>query len=157
MNRLRDMPISRKVALVVLLSCWGALLIACGLMTAYQAYRYQINVGNQIVVLADMFARNNGDAVYFADPKAATENLAVLETDPHVSDAAIYSMDAKLFARFVNTNSVDSLPKTAPALGKVMDAGGLAIARPIFHDQKRIGTILLRNNLQGLYERLRAF
>jgi predicted PurR-regulated permease PerM len=54
MNWLRDLPLKRKLTLVILLTCSCVLLLACGVLATYQLFDFRQNLVHDTTVLADV-------------------------------------------------------------------------------------------------------
>ena len=98
MKSLRDMPIRRKVTLVILTTCSVGLLLACLFLAAYQIFHLRRTLVRDTTVLADVLAKNTQAALTFEDESSAEQTLRALEAEPNVAAACLYSSDGKLFA-----------------------------------------------------------
>ncbi len=151
------MPIRQKVTLVILLTCSIVLLLACAFLAGYQILQYRSAVIRDTTVLADVLAENIQAALRFQDEKAAAKTLKTLEAEPNVAAACVYSRDGTLFARYTAVNSKEFFPARPPGDGTRFEASYLIVVRPVMVNNKRVGTLLLRNDLQGLTDRLKMF
>lgn len=157
MNWLRNMPIKRKVTLVILFTCSAALLLACAFLAVYQIYTFRNSLVQHTTVLADVLERNTQAALTFQDETAAAQTLHALEAEPSIAAAGLYARDGKSFANYKVPNKTGLLPDQAPPDGTHFGGGYLTVVRPIILNGKRIGTILLCADLQAMYDRLNVF
>ena len=67
MNWLRDLPIRRKLTLVILLTCSLVLLLACGVLALYQVLNFRQGMVRDTTVLANVLAKNTQAALTFQD------------------------------------------------------------------------------------------
>ena len=84
MNWLRDLPIRRKLTLVILLTCSVVLLLACGVLAVYQVLDFRQSMVRDTTVLADVLAKNTQAALTFQDESAARQTLLALQAEPIV-------------------------------------------------------------------------
>jgi signal transduction histidine kinase/CheY-like chemotaxis protein/HAMP domain-containing protein len=157
MSWLRDLPIRRKLTLVILLTCTAVLLIACTALAAYELFDYRRNMARDTTVLADILAKNTRAAVAFQDETAAQETLQALQSEPHVVAAILYARDGARFAEYIRAGTT---PGHAPAIaedGHRFEHGHLTLFHPVMLNEKRIGTLYMRMDLQGIYARLGLF
>ena len=106
-------------------------------------------------------ADNSTAALAFDDPQTATQTLASLKARPHLLAACIYRPDGGLFAQYVRAGSTAQCPPGQTG-GEAQDelrftAAGLIVRRPIALNQRRIGTLLLLNDLGAISERIRLY
>ena len=71
MNWLRDLPIRRKLTLVILATCSVVLLLACGVLAGSQMLDFRRSMVRDNTVLADVLAKNTQAALAFQDENAA--------------------------------------------------------------------------------------
>jgi len=151
------MPIRRKVALAILVTCSAGLVVACVFLAMYQMSNFRRNMLRNTTVLADVLAKTTQAALTFQDEASAEKTLHSVEAEPNVAGICLYSRDNKLFAGYYREKSDYKFPEAAPPDGTQVDADHLQMVRPILLNEKRIGSILLRMDLQALYDRLKLF
>ncbi len=157
MNWLRDLPLKRKLTLVILLTCACVLLLACGVLATYQLFDFRQNLVHDTTVLADVLAQNTRAALAFQDNNAARQTLSALESEPNDSAACLYNAAGEQFATYARTGIGNLLPPKPEHDGHRFERGHLILFRPVLLNNKRIGTIFLQADLQGVYDRLRLF
>ena len=156
-NWLDNLPLKRKLTLVILLACSTALLLACSALAAYQLFdSRQITLRNA-TVLADVIAKNTQAALAFQDENSARQTLMALQAEPGVSAAALYTTSGSLFATYTGTGSNINFPARPAADGYRFAQGHLTLLRPVLLNNKRIGTIFLQTDLHSMYGRLKLF
>jgi signal transduction histidine kinase/ActR/RegA family two-component response regulator/HAMP domain-containing protein len=157
MNWLRDLPLKQKLTLVILLTCGAVLLLACGVLAAYQLYDFRWMMVRDSTVLADVLARNTQAALTFQDEAAAQQTLQALQAEPYVAAACLYNVRGSQFAGYVRPGTALQLPSVPAASGYRFERGHLILFRPVMLNNKRIGTLFLQTDSQGMYARLRLF
>ncbi len=157
MNWLRDLPIRRKLTLVIVLTCSMVLLLACGVLATYEVINFRQNMVRDTSVLADVLAKNTQAALTFQDESAARQTLQALQKEPNVVAACLYDEKGNPFADYKRNGAEVDLPAHPSPDGHSFDSGRLSVFRPIILNDKRIGTLYLQSGLEGLYRQLRLF
>ena len=155
MNWLRDLPIQRKLTLVILLTCSVVLFFACGMLGVYQMFDSRKAVVRDTTVLADILAKNTQAALTFQDESAAQQILLALQAKHSVIAACLYDEKGKPFAHYTREGIDIKYPPQPAADGYHFEQGHLVVFRPVFLNDKRIGTIYLQAGLEEMYDRLR--
>jgi signal transduction histidine kinase len=155
MKSLRDMPIKRKVTLVILLICWVIVFLACAAMGTYQIVQVRLVLERDTTVLADVVANNTQAALSFHNENDAKETLHALEAVPYVDAACLYSSDGSLFADYSRWQAKASFPDKPPGDGYHFEPRHMVVVRPVMLNNKRIGSILLRTDLREISDRLK--
>jgi signal transduction histidine kinase/ActR/RegA family two-component response regulator/HAMP domain-containing protein len=158
MNWLRNLPLKRKLTLVILLTCVAALLLADGVLTTYQFFDFRKAILHNSTVLADVLSRNTQAALAFQDENSAQKTLLALQAQPEVSAACLYNASGDRFATYVRSGIKMQFP-TQPAVdnGYRFERGYLILFRPVVLNGRHLGTLYLQTDLQGMYDRLRLF
>jgi signal transduction histidine kinase/ActR/RegA family two-component response regulator/HAMP domain-containing protein len=157
MNWLRDLPIRRKLTLVILLTCSLVLLLACGVLALYQVINFRQGMVRDTTVLADVLAKNTQAALTFQDEAAARQTLLALQAEPTVVAACLFNEKGNRFADYTREGAEIEFPARPSDDGPYFEHGRLVIFRPVFLNDKRIGTIYLQAGLEGMYGQLRLF
>ena len=157
MNWLRDLPLKRKLTLVILLTCSVALLLACSVLATYQVLGFRRTLARNATVLADVLAQNTCAALAFQDENAADKTLLALKSEPNISAACLYNAGGIQFADYVRPGTKVEFPLQPAGDGHQFESGHLILFRPVVLNGKRIGTIFLQTDLQGMYDQLRLF
>lgn len=157
MNWLHDLPLRRKLTLVILLTCSMVLLLACGVLAAYQMVNFRRTMVRDTTVLADVLAKNTHAALTFQDENAAQQTLLALESEPNVSGACLYTAKGNQFATYSRSGMKVMFPAAPGNDGYRFEHGLLILFRPVNLNGKRVGTLYLQSDLQGMYNQLRLF
>ena len=163
MDWLRDIPIRKKLTLVILAICTVVLTLACASLALFEVVDFRRAIVRDATVLADILGKNTRAALAFQDEAAATDFLLALQSEPNVLAAGLYDRGGELFAGYVRGNGgvnggrlLDPPARTAVDGHAFLD-GHLAVFRPILLDAKRVGTIGLFMDLERIYSRMRLF
>jgi len=145
----RDIPIRRKLMLVVLVSSTAALLVASAALFAFQVYTFRQNFMRDLGSLAEIISANSTAAITFQDGDSAREILAGLRVREHIENAFIVLPNGKILARYGD----DGLPLAdyPGGTGFRFKGGDLLQTQDIRLDNARIGTLYLRSNYGSGY------
>ncbi|HYC62338.1 MAG TPA: ATP-binding protein [Thermoanaerobaculia bacterium] len=155
MTNIRDLPIRRKLRLVILIACALALSLAAAVVGVLDILSVRKTMVHDANVMADVIARNIQASLAFGDPDAAASTLRSLELTPDVAMACIYDAGGREFARYVRGNRAPVFAASPAADGHVFTGEVLALFRPVMLGEKRIGTIYVASSLTRIYDRLR--
>ena len=155
--RLRDIPIQRKLTLVILLTSSFALLLMGSALITYELVTFRRTLAVNIGVLAQIIGSNSTAALAFDDKKNAQEILSALAAERQIVSAAIYDNDGALFASFPEGRPRSDFPLQPGHDGHAFEQRSLLMFQPILQEGKRLGTIFLRADLGEMYSRLSVY
>jgi len=104
---LRDVPIQRKLNLIVVLATCAALAVAALASAGYQVIGYRQGMIHSLSSIAVMIGENSAAAVTFNDPISARQTLQSLSTYPHIRGAALYDAYGQVFATYQSSARAD--------------------------------------------------
>lgn len=181
MGRLRttfnNLPIRRKLILIISLTIWLAMLMAVAAFIMYDQRTAKQNLVSETAVLAKVIADRSGAALAFRDTKAAQGNLQSLAFHPAVQSAcllhkqnlhalAVLELAATLQAATPENKAPPQtcpiqhalLPDQLPALIKTwFTANTLQVAAPVEVKGKQYGVLLLQMSLAPIQDRFWQF
>ncbi len=144
-NTLRDVPISVRLWLLIVLNSSLALVLTGAGSLLYQRYAQRSAAVQEIEAQASVLSESMSAALTFDDRKAAHENLSALRGDSHIVEAAVYGQRGVGFAVYTR-GSVPGAP--APPLrrdGVYFEGDDLLAFQPVRLQGERVGTIFLRS------------
>ncbi|MBI5386743.1 MAG: HAMP domain-containing protein [Verrucomicrobia bacterium] len=150
MNFFRNLPIKRKVILVVVLSSMLTLLMASCAMFAFQWFTTRAMITRDLMTQAEIIAANSAGALRFKDPDAANEILASLQAKPRILSACLYLPDHSLFARYGRAEDRQPLASERWPDGFHFHGPHLLLFQPVVHDHKRAATLFLRFDFDAM-------
>jgi methyl-accepting chemotaxis protein len=157
MLRFRDIPIKRKLMLVIMLTSTAALLVATAAVAAFSWKTVRRALANDLEAVADIVGANSTAAISFNDPKTAQETLSSVKTRPEIVSARIYDRKGKVLAKYDRDAAVNSGKGAAENTVGVAEPGRyLEITRPIWLDGEIIGRVQLQADLQQRRARLKS-
>lgn len=154
---LKDIPIKRKLMLVILLTSGFAILLMGTALILYEVGTFRRALTGNIEVLAQIIGSNSTAALAFDDHENANEILRALAAENQITSAAIYDRDGRLFASFPLQLSATELPPTPGPDGHRVERSHLVMVQPIFQEGARLGTIYLQADLSQMYRRLTVY
>jgi signal transduction histidine kinase/DNA-binding response OmpR family regulator len=150
MLSLRNLPIQRKLMVLVMTTSGIALVLSCGSFVSYELLQLRGRIGGELTAVADMIAAGSAAPLSFQDKSAAYENLRTLSGNASILSACVYQ-DEELFAVYSRPASPGApCPDTAPPPGRYFAQSELLLVRPIRLDETTIGAVLIRSNLESL-------
>jgi PAS domain S-box-containing protein len=114
-------------------------------------------LARDISALASIIADNSSAALAFDDPAAATETLTALRARPHIVAACIYRPSGAFFARYARSGAPSECAPGNWPEGIRFTATELTAARSILLKGRRVGTLVLRYDLEEIAERRRLY
>jgi two-component system, sensor histidine kinase and response regulator len=158
MKMLRQLPLARKLVLIMMATSSVALLVACSFFLGYDIIGFRRTIAAQLNTLADITGANSAAALTYHDPNSARLVLQALHAEPHIVAAGIYGTDQILFASYRrNAASRVDLPSESPLRGSRFGPDRLTDCNPILLDGEAIGTICLESDLQEIRTRGRRY
>jgi hypothetical protein len=152
---LRNVSIRWKLPLIAMATSGVALVLACGVFLAYDQVGSRRAAESGLSVLAEILGLQSAAAVAFDDPKVAHEILSAIAADRQIVCAAVYAADGKQLARHVRPGIAPGIvPGTPGPDGLRYEGSDLVVARPILQEQRRIGTVYVRSDLQAAWAQL---
>lgn len=155
MLSLRDLPIKRKLRLVIVLSMALALLLMAGTVVIYEAVTFRSSMKASTSALAEVVASQSTSPLAFNDAEVGRETLSSLDAEPQITAAALYDTQGALFAVYKPLGGAGSvIPGKPGPLGSVFNTTSLVLFQPVIEKGKRLGTLYVRADLREMYERL---
>ena len=155
----RDLPIRRKLALMILGTSGAVLLLTCSGFVGYEILTYRRAAVDELSTLGGIIAAQSTGAVAFDNPRDATEILAALHAEPHITAAALYDKEGRLFARYPAGAADAAFPRQPGNEGYAFAEGKLAGYTPLVQvrGSDRLGTLFLSSDMKALNERLKLY
>ncbi len=154
---LRDRPIRKKLMSIMLLTSGLVLLLTVAAFLAYEFLTFRQSTVSQLSTIGRIIATNSTAALAFRNQDDAHQVLAALKAERHLTSAALYEADGRLFAVYPEGRSADSLPATPEEPGFRFEAPYLVGYEPVVEGGRRLGTLYLQSDMGALYERMRLY
>ena len=161
MRPFRDLSIRSKLAAIIAVNFFVALVLGGIALTARYAATEQDKLADRLTVLAKVIGTNSSAALAFNDHLAAQDTLAALVAEPAILAARVYDSHDRLFARYgAHRAGARAAGVGAPDNDDRAPAGGdnaflsgtdeLRVSGPIVLDGEQIGTVVIDADLRPL-------
>ncbi|HZP14095.1 MAG TPA: histidine kinase dimerization/phospho-acceptor domain-containing protein [Nevskiaceae bacterium] len=155
MRSLRDVPIQRKLTIIMMLTSGVALLVAAAAFLAYEVKAFRETAVANLSTTAAMVADSSSAALAFSDSRSADQNLKSLNQNPDVVAAAIYDKAGHVFAEYQRAgHQAECCPSLPEVDGTRFAEDHLQLFRGVDLGGERIGTVFLQGSLEGMRRRL---
>jgi len=150
--------IRRQLIQMVLLISGAVLLLTVTSLFAYDFVTFRQTSQRQLDTLGRAIAANSTAALAFENPDDAQTVLSAFEVDPHVTHAALYRLDGRLFAVYPS-KARGGVPARlqADGTGLRFEQGGLIDVLPVTEGSRRMGTLFLQSDLRAVLDRIRLY
>jgi len=153
---LKDLPIKRKIASIVMLSSVLSMVIAALAVLLYESFTFQPRTLRDLETMASLYAETLPAALQFNDPKTASENLAALKWRSEIVGACVYTTNGAIFAQYSRLPGTPfACPSSTPKSRKhQFETDQVSFFEPIVANGEVVGTIYFLQALPSLHERL---
>jgi PAS domain S-box-containing protein len=147
---LKNLPIQRKLMVIILLTTIATLLLMRGTLLTCEFLRFEHATTRQLATVGEIIAANSTAALAFANQGDAEETLSALKAERYITAAALYDKDGKLFSKYPADLPDDALPAAPQKDGVQFEHSFLAEFQPVVQGEKRLGTLYLRFDMGTL-------
>ncbi|MCP3850547.1 MAG: response regulator [Gammaproteobacteria bacterium] len=162
MNYFHQYSIKKKLSLMTLLSSSIAVALGCVIFIFFEVYFNWQGMSKHHSVLAESIGLNVRSAIIFEDKNYISRALNAFVINPDVEAVYVYNEEKKLLADYhignekYKANSVLNnkiIEKTEQFRATVIDSNFeyITIARPIYNENKYVGSIILIISLDQFY------
>ncbi|MEO5926386.1 MAG: ATP-binding protein [Bryobacteraceae bacterium] len=148
------LPIRRKLMFALLFTSTAALLLAGVGIVAVDSFLFYSSLQRDLQTLAQIVADGSTAALTFGDEKSARERLATLRAREHLEVACLYLTDGSVLASYSRSPKSGSCPKPQLDVTVTSSANSMDLSQPVVLQNKRIGTLVIRYNLEELVGRI---
>ncbi len=153
----KNLPVKRKLQLIISFTVAAALALACTAVLAYDQYSGRQEMQRDVGILAEIFASNSTAALTFGDQRAAEEILSGLKAKPHVVTAVIYGTDGLPFATYFREGTLPAAAPSVRADSAWFESQRLKLFRTIALNRQAIGAVYIESDLSEMRARLGRF
>lgn len=140
---LKDIPIRRKLILIILLTSAMVMLLMWLSFFSYEYLTFRRTTVRQISTMGEIIAANSTAALAFDSHKDAVETLSALQVEPHIVAACLFDKDGKPFAQYPADLDAHGFPSAPHMRGYRFLHSHLAGFQPVTQGGKRLGTLYL--------------
>src|ERR1043165_3576293 len=123
--------IQRKLTWVIMITTTVALLVAGTPIIFYELATDQRNSLMEIQTLAQVMAANSSISLLYDDEKSARETLSSFAADKAILEAALFSTNGTVFARYPTNLAARVFPKPPPRPGHSIKRSTLVLFEPV--------------------------
>ncbi len=146
----KNLPIQRKLTLLMLAVSVFALLLACGGFALYERASFRRATFEELSALAETLGANTAASLAFNDQKTAKDMLGALKGERHILAACLYDSHEKIFAEYRRADLPHSFQMPAwHADGSLSDSESLILFRPVLLGGEQTGSIAIVSDLSG--------
>jgi signal transduction histidine kinase len=155
-SRFRELPIPRKLRVILVITTGGALLLAGFGIVAADTYLFYNYLKRDLSTFVKVIGDNSAAALEFDDPKVGAETLAPLEARTHIQTACLYRKDGSLLTQYSRTGYKGPCPKAdGNAIAPIDDA--LVVSHQIEFREQVVGSLALQYDLSEIPERMELY
>lgn len=154
-GRLGDIPIRRKLLLIIILAVGLAIVVATAAVSIYETRTFRPRTLDKMETQAGILVEIMVPPLQFNDPATAADYLGTLRHWPEISRAALFDSKGKLFAEYRRDGEdAASPPLPRPPIGARFEPRNLIYAQEVLDAGRRIGYLAFHQDLPPLYARL---
>jgi methyl-accepting chemotaxis protein len=155
--KFRNWSVGHKLMILMMVASSAALLLVCAVLLGYDVFTSKRATSEHLSTLVQIIADNSKAALSFGDPSAATEVLATLKAEPHITAAFIYDKQGKSFASYHPKGASNSyvLPLRNP--GTYYDSDRLVQYLPMTLSGEEIGSVCIESDTTEITQRYRSY
>jgi len=151
-------PIRRKILSAIMLTSATVLIVTVLGFMIYDTVTFRRAMARNLATLARVIASNSSAALAFKNEKDAREILSSLRVEPHVTSAALYDTQGKVFVRYPADAAENVFSGALPKLeSSRFERSRLVFFEPVTQNGARLGTLCLASDLKALHDRLRLY
>jgi len=149
--------IRRKLMSIILVTSTAVLLLTCASFFAYEFFTFRTTTAANLSTMGAVLASNATGSLIFNIPEDATEILSALQAEPHIRAASLYDANGALFATYPKDLPAGGFPSAPEIDGYRFRDGYLISFQPVVQGGKRLGTLYLKSDMDGIYARFRLY
>jgi PAS domain S-box-containing protein len=157
MKLLRDLSIRKKLVAIAMLSSMAAIMLAGVSIITLTWWSRQISYTEELTSLSQVIGGSCEAALAFGIQKGAENVLQAVAAIPSIKTARVYNAEGVLFATYQRAG-VDDLAEQEPIPlqeGSRFSRGSIIVIQPIIRDDVQLGTIVIQDDMQKLYDELK--
>ena len=145
---LRNLPIGRKLTLLLLTPCLVVLLLSGAALLGFQIKMFRKDFARDISSVADIIGATSTAAVAFNDTKAAIEILHSLQAKEHIVSAILILPDGTIFACYGHHADAPVIETADRFVFREADA---LMIKPVMLDGKQVATLNVVSDYRAVY------
>lgn len=164
-RQFQDLPIKRKLTVIIMIASTVALLLVAAGFMAYDLFTFRQTMVARLSSLADIIGDRSAAALDYRDERVAQETLNAVVYQEHIVAAALYDKSGKLLAQYpTNASTVNfpvqpaSDPSGPPQFSRDrLGRSGLMLFHKIYSKPDFVGTLYLESDLTEISQRFERY
>jgi signal transduction histidine kinase len=156
-SRFRELPIPRKLRLILVVTTAGALLLAGLGIVAADTYLFYNYLKRDLSTFVRVIGDNSAAALAFDDPTVGAETLAPLQARTHIQTACLYRKDGTLLTQYSRVGYTGPCPVAGGNTITSIDEALVVSHQIEFRDGQDVGSLVLQYDLSEIPERIELY
>ena len=141
---LRNLPIRRKLTLVIMLTCTAVLIVAFVALLIFQAFSTRSLYARDLSMLGKILAHNSAASVAFNDGEGGELILSGLADRKDIESACLTLLNGEHIAIYNPARKHNPENEVGFTSGHLFIGSEVLVASPVVHDGRILGTLYLR-------------
>jgi len=147
MTARKHTTIRRKLMSAMRTISIAVLLVTCTVFITCEFIAFRKRLVRALTTRADIIAANSTAALAFQNAKDATEVLAGLSRDPHITAACLFDNGGHVFAKYPAIAPASMFPPAPETEGCRFEKTDAVVFVPVVQEGRRLGTVYLKSDL----------
>lgn len=158
MNYFRDLPISRKLTLIILAISLITLLLSFAGFAAFDLLTVRRKMADDTMLLARSIGISSAEAIASGAKPSADLILHSLNNHAHILNACIFDRNGAVFASYVRAGDPAGFtPPPVKPPGAHFDKDSLNVYQDVYHQRQKIGCVFVQSDLFELRSRIHGY
>jgi len=146
-------PIRRTLMRMIFLSAGAVLVVTTSAFCGYELLTFRQSNIQQLETLSQAIASNSTASLAFENAEDAANVLTAFRADPHITAAALYDAEGRIFATYPQGLAASQFP-TRPGQGYSFGRLELIGYQPVVEGSRQLGVLFVKSDLRAMYARL---
>jgi signal transduction histidine kinase len=146
-------PIRATLMRMIFLSAGAALVVTTSAFCTYELLTFRQSTVQQLKILSQAIASNSTASLAFENAEDGANVLGAFRADPHISAAALYDSEGRIFATYPQGQAASQFP-TRPGQGYSFGRFELIGFQPVVEGSRQLGVLFVKSDLSAMYARL---
>jgi PAS domain S-box-containing protein len=158
MNWLSNLPIRRKLLVILMMTSASSLLVAGTLAILIDRALLRRTLVEHLTATADILAANTREAIPQGDGSAARHALRALRANPRIVVACVFDQGGHILASYAREGvAVDQALPGTDLSGHRFTSRTLEMYRPVVYEGEMVGRVYLRSDLGDIRTRRSSY
>ncbi len=149
-------PIRRTLMQMIFISGGVVLVVTTSAFCAYEYLAFRQSSVRQLQILSQAIATNCAASLAFDNAEDAASVLTAFRADPHITAAALYDKEGKIFVTYPQGQQASRFPPH-PGQGYSFGRNELIGFQPVVQGSQQLGVLFVKSDLNAIYARLQLY